>query len=97
MKFASKEMVVVLMPFFVSGFLTAGAEALAGVGTGVDVPEVPAEVGCPLTVRSFPCVSIRATGNLEKIASSTAGSWVFANLNNACASEEDWPERDHSY
>lgn len=97
MKFDSKVMVVVLMPFLASVFLTAGTDAVTGAGTGVDAPEVPAEVGCPLTVRSFPCVSIKATGNLEKIASKTAGSCFFANVYSACASEEDWPDIDHSY
>jgi uncharacterized membrane protein YphA (DoxX/SURF4 family) len=56
MKVDSDVTVAVLMFFFTSGFLTAGFGALVeeDAGGGVETAGVPARLGSPLTVRSFP-------------------------------------------
>ena len=85
------------------------AICLAGGAVGVEVDAmagafvvpfpagVPARLGSPLTVRSLPWVSMRATGNSANFASSATGRRDFARLNTASTSEDLFVESLHSY
>lgn len=105
MNCASTVSVVVLLAFpdpFVAPtpsaffFGAASLPGLAGVtepdGAGVLWREV-----CPDTVRSLPCVSIIAAGNVESFASSTAGRRDLASWNSVSTAAERAVVRLHSY
>ena len=92
---------VVPLTFFTSGALGLGAdeeeEAMGRAGVAAAFDGVAERLGSALTVRSFPCVSIMALGNVASFASRTAGRRVRARVNTASTSGDAAVVRDQLY
>jgi hypothetical protein len=76
-------------------FAPPEAPLLAGVDRGGGAGELVRLVSFGPTIMSFPCVSIKSTGNTANLASSAVGSFSLASAKSAVVSGEDSDVRDH--